>query len=216
MYRILGSLDNLGNLSLTLDASDFSILWPYEAFTSNIGYATRNWPPPPDDESFDNFERELYPKTFIHNGPTVRNGHVRNAFINCAVDKNLALAIFNTISYTGRRNESRLQNLSVRTIGGGSFTPYTDLRTCMAPVVYELSRSWEITRNSSMEGYDVSIKEMDKSFSEQRAFDMWTQRNLEEPALSVFRSLWPATDAQAWKQEWRSFPLASFDGKQNI
>lgn len=216
MYRVLGSLPKLQSLSLTLDASDYSLLWSFEAFTNNLGGATRNWPPPPDDKSFDDFERDLYPQVFIGGGPVVRNGHVRDAFINCAVDKRLALAIFNAICYSGQGNRSRLRNLTLNTIGGGSFTPYTDLPSSLATVVGEISHSWKITRNSSSEGDIISIKETDKTPREQRISNIWRQRDLEEPALSIFRSLWPATEAQDWRQEWRSFPLVSIDDLQDV
>lgn len=97
MYQILGCLSKLRDLSLALDASGYSILWSFEAFTNNLGHATRDWPPPPDNELFDDFEGELYLQVFIAHGPVVRDGHGRNAFISCAVDKSLALAIFNAI-----------------------------------------------------------------------------------------------------------------------
>ncbi|KAI5193498.1 hypothetical protein E4T38_09950 [Aureobasidium subglaciale] len=93
-YRLLGSLQNLRFLSLNLDASDMSVLWIYETAERDEYVRSGIWPPPPDDPSFNDFDREIYPRPFINHSPGIRNGHIRDAFINSALDEPLARAIF--------------------------------------------------------------------------------------------------------------------------
>ncbi|TIA30695.1 hypothetical protein D6C78_09427 [Aureobasidium pullulans] len=93
-YRLLGSLQNLRFLSLNLDASDMSVLWIYETAERDEYVRSGIWPPPPDDPSFNDFDREIYPRSFINHSPGIRNGHIRDAFINSALDEPLARTIF--------------------------------------------------------------------------------------------------------------------------
>lgn len=209
-YRTLGSLPKLRHLALTLDASDYSVLWSYEALKNYNRRMTGIWPLPPNDLSFDDFDQQIYPETFINNGPRVRNGHIRDAFINCAIDECLARAIFHEILAGRQVGQARLECVQLQAIGGGEFTAYTTVRQSLATVVDELSRSWMMTCDYGDHGEDkMTVKEVGRHHSPQMTSGPWGHRGLEEPAISIFKRVWPNSSEEDWRRQWYSYPLSS-------
>jgi len=209
-YRTLGSLPKLRHLALTLDASDYSVLWSFEAINNDNRSMTGSWPPPPDDSSFNDFDQQIYPETFIYNGPRVRNGHIRDAFINCAIDEWLARAIFDEILAGRQSSQARLQCVQLQVMGGGEFTSQVAVRQSLATVVDELSRSWTMTRDCRDDGEDkMMVREVERHHSSQMRSGPWGHRELEEPVMSIFRRVWPSSREGNWRRKWHSYPLSS-------
>lgn len=99
-----------------MDVSDYTINGPdaISAFNNNGGGEVLK---APNDSSFDDFDQQSFSKWNAWRNP--RKGHIRDAFINSAVDETLARSIFRTIS-SGKPNGSvTLERLKVRVSGGG-------------------------------------------------------------------------------------------------
>ena len=109
IYKTLASLPKLQNLFLTLDASDCAILIDGDEDDET-----------PNDPSFDDFDQQFFddPRG-LYRKP--RNGHVRDAFINSALDETLARAIFWSISTAKPSGALPLERLKLRMTGGGCF-----------------------------------------------------------------------------------------------
>jgi hypothetical protein len=114
MYRTLGSFPYLQCLALYLDASNLAIGWRVDDDSvSDYGDA-------PNDPSFDSFDQLFYPLV-LDNLRKPRNGHVRDCFINQAVDEALAQSIFAVIAAGKSRDALKLQTLELESGGGGTF-----------------------------------------------------------------------------------------------
>lgn len=209
-YRMLGSLPRLSHLDLTLDASDYSVLWSWEASHNDGGRGTRSWPDPPTDSSFDDFDQQIYPQTFIGSGPQARNGHIRHTLINCAIDERLARAIVREILAGRQGSYTRLKSVQIQPVGGGEFTSQVAVPFTLATVIDEISRSWVITCNYDDEKEDkMALREIKTHHSPQMRYGPWSNEGLEEPAMSVFRQVWPDDGEGDWRREWHSYPLSS-------
>lgn len=114
LYKTLGSLPMLRNLALTLDASNRAVMGEDDGETDED-----NVPETPGDPTFDEFDQQLCEYDF-GGLRRPRNGHIRDALINSALDEALACAIFRAVS-SGKPNGScvPLQRLKVSTRGGG-------------------------------------------------------------------------------------------------
>lgn len=160
-YRMLGSLPSLSHLALALDASDYSVLWSWEASHNDNGRGTRTWPDPPTDPSFDDFDKQVYPQTFIGSGPQARNGHIRHTLINCAIDECLARGIVREILAGRQGSYTRLKSVQLQPVGGGEFTSQVAVPFTLATVIDEISRSWVITCDSKDRKEDeMAVKEV--------------------------------------------------------
>ncbi|RFU32800.1 hypothetical protein B7463_g3562, partial [Scytalidium lignicola] len=103
-YRTLGSLPKLQYLRLMLDASNSSAM--YEDDDDDIPLDDDDERlVTPNDPSFDEFDQQFFDWPGTYRFP--RNGHLRDMFINCALDEALASAIFRIISSTKLDNNLR-------------------------------------------------------------------------------------------------------------
>jgi hypothetical protein len=211
-YRLLGSLENLRFLSLNLDASDMSVLWIYETAERDEYVRSGLWPPPPDDPTFNDFDREIYPRTFIGHGPGIRNGHMRDAFINSALDESLARTIFNIISSAGSPSRPKLERMNLHTSGGGVFTTQTSLHPYIAMIVKELGRSWVLERSRRDDRRDEIIaceaSQIRAGLSSSNIDPSWSKA-LHNPEREVFKRIWPYEEETKWRNAWHSYPLTS-------
>ena len=91
-YAKLGSLLILQDLSLTLDCSDARVLAEQEGDDDPDAKLES-----PNDPSFDDFDLHML-LVNLNCSRYPRKGHVRDAFINCAVDGELARSIFGAVS----------------------------------------------------------------------------------------------------------------------
>lgn len=208
-YRILGSLPRLQTIKVFLDASDFEVLrepdWLDEVDDDDdvIDYDT------PSDPSFDAFDRQRFDGPI--GGPWLkpRNGHIRDAFINSAVDRRLALCIFRTISAAKQQCGSLLrplEELVLVPLGGGNFGTGSSLST-VTDVVREVGRCWRLKRNVRDDRRDEIVVE---ELRNPDGMPSGGGRDLGRDVEPIFRRIWPGggRGCSDWKHDWQSWPLA--------
>lgn len=187
ILRAIGRIPHLTHLTITLDASDRTLLSsPSGAFLA------------PSHSSFSTFDNETFPTCFS-SGKEVRNGHIRDALINSAIDASLAKAIFSTIlSGTPEGRTSSLRRLSLKADGGGSFGTSTHNRM-VNMIADEVGRKLIVERSGDGdEGLAVHRVEVDTWWLE-------PGDELTSSVEPVFRSIWPGEGD--WWNEWNAFPL---------
>lgn len=96
-YKALSSIQILQYISLVLDTSNHSILSGDALVDFDDEDDDAEYPEAPNDSSFDGFDQQFFERSYM-SWQDPRNGHIHDAFINSAVDKTLARAIFWTIS----------------------------------------------------------------------------------------------------------------------
>ncbi|KAM0511040.1 hypothetical protein ACHAPE_010301 [Trichoderma viride] len=206
MYALLGSLPMLQDLSLTLDCSDTRVL------------AEQEWDDDPDaklespnDPSFDEFDQQIFMVKLDYNRYP-RKGHVRDAFINCAVDGDLARSIFGAIS-SGKNKSTRpllLSRLKINVIGGCNFgTNFRDSILCT--VIDELSRSWIIERSPGKAGNGKEELEAYERTNKTQQQNPLHSNSLHPDVDEIFQRIWPKNGRKDlnWRKQWYSLPLAN-------
>ena len=195
IYRSLSEIQHLQVLFLTLDCSDWRV--------------TRS-DTPTDDPSFDEDDRKLYSAENLR----IKRGHVRETFINCAVDETLARSIWETIC---RKKVGKwLESLKLYTTGGGSFGE-RGYDHHLTQIVENLSRSWLIERGGRGDEETSHVKELSQRSREarekrpHRPGDLLYGSESEvsgRPVLQIFRRIWGRKEgSKDWSEDWASFPL---------
>lgn len=201
-YKALGHLPRLQYLHLKLDASDYTLLAEREE-DGDDGIESIGTP---DDPSFNEFDQQ-YCQTKFHNSRYPRNGHIRDAFINSALDRHLAYAIYQTIYSERQPDFTPLRRMEVEGIGGGQFhvrDTYLQWSEFLS-VFGRLARSCCITRVIGEDGnFEILVKS--SGASHDSAVDL-EPKPLRSWLEEIFRRLWPAK-SQRWWEDWHSFPLA--------
>jgi len=208
IYKSFGKIKGLKSLFLTLDCSDWQV--------------TRD-PDSRNDVLFDAADRETNELLSF-----LKNGHLRETLINCAVDKILAQSIWEIICQS--KAGQKLESLKLWTTGGGHWG--SNRYSCdIIDVVRNLSRSWLIERVARDDGDSINIKELGRRAREasdqeltkrymryQRPLEYWREEKdtvLElwyitkhtEP-VEAFRRIWPAKKGSMdWREDWSSLPL---------
>ena len=198
IYRSFGKMERLQVLFLTLDCSNWQV---------TRGSASMN------DPSFDENDHRFY----SNERGRLKRGHVRETFINCAVDEMLARSIWETISRD--KAGKRLESLKLYTTGGGNFggnTRYNDI----SKVVDNLSRSWLVEKGVRDDEDILSVRELGRGAREARDKEVtaFIDRHFKgdrtgstlphHSAVHIFRRIWPNKESsKAWRQDWASFPL---------
>ncbi|KAH8897371.1 hypothetical protein GQ53DRAFT_887765, partial [Thozetella sp. PMI_491] len=198
IYRSFGKMESLQRLFLTVDCSDWRVM---RGDTST------------DELSFDEDDRTLYSGDSEEDS-LLRRGHVREAFMNCAVDETLARSIWETIcrDKTGRK----LETLKLYTTGGGSFGDRS-YRHDISEIFDNLSRSWLIERCVRDDKDSSHVKELTGRTSEACNERATSPVNIvyrgsspipERTALHIFHRIWPRKDgSRNWREDWASLPL---------
>lgn len=220
-YKALGRFPRLRHVTLTLDASPPRWLRvegapPSENPTANT-YTNV-------EDHYDEYDAEL-----LLDGPwPFRRGHVRDVFVNSAVDETLARDIFDVIAstrMTGHPSQRSLfDTMIIRVVGGTDFCggmmtgpPGRDLR----PYITNLARDWFLERGVRDDAPDlVHVVELgrtkrEESDSEERGhvFRNETLLRRDNGYLEIFRRLWPAArsvpaqGSSDWRDDWKSWPL---------
>ncbi|KAI9932454.1 hypothetical protein MW887_008695 [Aspergillus wentii] len=190
MYKLIGSLECLQRASLTLDASNYDVLW-------NDGPAET-----PTDETFDEFDKQFCTvNSALTRHP--RNGHVRDAIINSAVDQHLASDIFDAISSGKPDGCLPLEELILRVQGGGKFWSDT-WASALDRMVRHFPREWIVKRNQRDDSPSslvmTEIRQTDDEDEDPLDLPPW----LEE----IFRRIWPEKrEGSKWWEDWASMPL---------
>jgi len=133
----------------------------------------------------------------------VKKGNVREALINCAVDKKLACSIWETI--TKNKTSKRLEQLKLWTRTGVSFFPHSNTNGMISRELHFMARSWLIERSPRDDTKEITVKELLQHARE----DYELQHGWTDPVHNeVFHSIWPQKeDSRNWWNDWSSFPL---------
>jgi hypothetical protein len=194
-YEALGRFASLVELELYLECSE----------------PQRHLDEPEEDE--DNFYRQVY--TPDPDGcPQVYYSHVRDALVNSAIDKALAISIWDIIS--ANRSGRALERLRINSGGGdclgGTVADYLPERA------RHMSRSFQLTKSERDDRNDVRIYEIgggwrkwrDKNEREKEA--EMIKKGIEYSGYSkmksLFERLWPPKSGSLdWRDDWSSYPL---------
>lgn len=196
LYTSLARIRPLQSLFLTLDCSNWRV---------------RRDPDLEDEAWFDEDDKEKF------DGPwrALRRGHVRQSFINCAVDETLARSIWDVIAT--QKDGKRLLSLKLHTTGAMNFGMPGQVSR-MADIVRHLSRSWLVERGVRDDDQDaLHIRELglearkarDKELQDKFEAEVGAQ-DYDKPhaGVQVFRRIWPEREAgRPWKDDWTSYSL---------
>lgn len=205
-YATLGSLPKLQDLSLTLDCSDTRVLAEQEGDDDPDAKLES-----PNDPSFDEFDQQMLLAQLDYSRYP-RRGHVRDAFINCAVDGDLARSIFTAVSLGKDKGASSLllSRLKISVTGGCNFgTNRSDY--ILSIVVNELSRSWIVERNPRevRDGaQELTVYECTSKTQQQHPLQ---RDDLDPEVYKIFQRIWltNSRDSKSWRKQWHSLPLLS-------
>jgi len=184
VYKALGTLSGVQKLSLELDPFEFSAAMA-------------------DDEyRFREFDRQFY--DYRSSYSDLRNGHVRLAFINRALDENLARAIYQTISSTRTSGALPLRKLKLSVTGRGVFRKL--VIPSIQDVLEHIGRSWLLMRNPRDDRSDELLVRELGGYERGGTHRMPLARDVEV----VFRKVWPKRRKGGgdWRDDWHSWPLA--------
>lgn len=205
-YRALGRLSQLQRLDLHLDTSPPGFACNPE--TGETTYTSRHtaieaWF---DDEDAKTIDGSLSPH---------RQGHIRDVFINSAIDATLARSIFDIIDAAKGNTPGvrRLERLELCASGGKEFPEMDGPRPAWAPLkpfLAALDRRWLVERDVRDDSRGVvHVRETDAknrkgSLEFYRAAD--ARRN--EYYFGLWRRTWPVErDGSEWWDDWESYPL---------
>ncbi|KAI1107877.1 hypothetical protein F4804DRAFT_296215 [Jackrogersella minutella] len=197
VYRELGKFPKLEHLCLEMDA-----LLPPRVRGKDV----------PPDPSFNNYDRE--PSTLRH----YKKGHIRDFFINNAMDDDLALAIFKMISKIKQRNYlAPLEKLEISFVRDEDSHEAHKVSSYLGKYATALSRPWQVKRRPRGNSSRSPIAwEVDKGTRKLQEKNHDKARNMlgNEPDLaeqeSIFRRIWPEQwEGSNWREDWESWPLSS-------
>ena len=166
-----------------------------------------------EDPSFDDYHQRLVqPREGDWTRP--RNGHVRDALINSALDETLARAIFNCISSGKPHGASRLEQLKLQPKGGANFgEPFMECVRGLREAVASIGRSWVLVRSVRDDCPDIvtatEFNRRQRELSDSVDIDK-DARDVLANVEEVFRTLWPARQGATgkWQNDWHSWPLS--------
>lgn len=188
IYKSFGKMENLRSLFIILDCSEWRLTRDYTYQPSFDG---------PDDETCESMWG-------------IKKGHLRDTFMNCAVDETLARSIWKTICQ--HKLGRQLRSLKLWTTGGGKFGQYSSdsYHSDIVDIVNNLSRAWLIELDV---GDEVDVKEIGRRAREMRDHKLHGLYNLGKPfeeseVVQIFRRIWPRKEgSEDWREDWSSLPL---------
>lgn len=196
IYKSFGKMECLQSLFLTLDCSEWRLT---DDASYKQGFA---------DEEESKLSLKLSDLEFL------REDHLRDIFINCAVDETLARSIWEIICQ--HKVGKQLESLKLWTRGGGSFGNF-DHSYEIDKVVGNLSRSWLIER---VVGDVLNVRELGRGAREMRDQEL-TDRYKSKAGLDrtgfysepeivfgVLHRIWARKEgSRDWREDWSSLPL---------
>ncbi|EZG03539.1 hypothetical protein H106_06987 [Trichophyton rubrum CBS 735.88] len=208
MYKVLGSMARLAYLDLLLVVEDPKFR------LGGCGKA----PDIPSDPSFDDFDKEFYPQITLGYYKCPRKGHLRDGFINSALDADLVSSIFRTINSAKPDISVLLKKMTIR-VDTTEFT--NDIHDRGASTLYYnvlryLGVEWTVERNYSDLTMDnlIAIRTGKNRIEWDRCFQSFGDTCLDLGA--VFHNLWPSKGGSSEANDWHSFPLATGDNEAEI
>jgi hypothetical protein len=144
----------------------------------------------------------------------VKKGHLKDHFINSAVDEGLARSIWMKI--TQNKTGKRLERLKLWTKGAFHTGPVEYALPTL--LTKSTARSWLIERSPRDDREEVTVKElMQRAREEQRPFVPAAEHRdpnatgaskFVSEVLETFESIWPPKpDSRDWRDDWASFPF---------
>lgn len=204
MYTALGRLGRLRRLSLLL------LVW----------VPTRGLPVPPSYNEFESRELSCL--------APYRVGHLRDAFIDAAVDEKLARAIFHTIRARNRPSHPSLQYLQLDVAGWQEFCGRESM--VLDKYFLHIGLSWLLNWDPRDTHHDellaqelgrderlANAKMDDENFAEDHCElkpvyrSLWPHHSRDDgpPGETPERLLEPGVLEDGWRGDWHSFPLYS-------
>lgn len=196
LYRSLARIRPLQSLFLTLDCSNWRV-------RRETDLKDEAWFDEDDKKKFDGPWRAL------------KRGHVRQSFINCAVDETLARSIWDVIAT--HKDGRRLLSLKLHTTEAMNFGMPGQVGR-MVDIVHHLSRSWLIERGVRDDEQDaLRVRELGLEARKARDKELKDKFEAEGGAedyenthagVQVFRRIWPEKEVgRPWMDDWTSYPL---------
>lgn len=196
-YKALGEFPSIEKLSLELDCS-MPLPGP-----SSIEMM---------DQPLDEFDKQVYSST---SGHEILNVHLRNAFINAAVDEKLGRSIWEVVT-SSQSPDGRLSCLQIYPYGGG----ISGSRDLPSSKFRQLMLCLRVTRGSwERSGDPIDVSEIgrgrrEKSDREQRLRDgkmIQKLGRLDKDSLcedAIMQRIWPSSsECPDWRRDWSSWPL---------
>ncbi|KAK2877788.1 hypothetical protein FQN49_001186 [Arthroderma sp. PD_2] len=228
MYKALGSMARLEDLTLTLDVIDPKLLGLSakqtelknslrdNTFRSFYHYCILRYIP--NDPSFNEFNRRYCTADVDRLG---RNGYIRDGLINSAIDTNLACSIFRLINSSKPAASVPLRKMIVsisshRYIslarGDGDLEGYCRLLEYLGAKCSVEPKYSDVTGESL-----VATRTESKNLQYLPYPNSSLDDNFGPGIAPVFRRLWPAKGGKrGWRDDWHSFPLATGDDDAEI
>ena len=188
-YRVLGEcLPRLRRLAVSLD-----VPLPLEQEHRD------------DDHGLDGVGSEFYP------GSRFQISHLRNWFVNSAMDEALARSIFDTISSARPRDSTPLESFKIQFLGGFAMSHNLPGLPRLEPILAELRSSWRLVRGIRDDGRDEITAT--RSFSRIRRFRYTPSEaqplrggSVAPELCAILERIWPSR-GEAWPWKWESQPL---------
>lgn len=201
IYKVLGALPRLQTLNLTLDCADFTVCRDQDMVGNEVN---EDYDRDQSGASFDAFHQQIFQAHCASRRRQPHYGHIRDAFINSALDAKLARDIYQAISTAKGSCSVPLLQLRLRPEGGCLFGGIHEADASRT-VCDHVGRSWLLQRNPpGGDSREVVVMEVNESYRLPRA------PKLDPQTETIFRRLWPtrsdATDD--WREDWCSFPLS--------
>lgn len=182
-YRALGEFPSLEKLALELDCS---MPFPRPSSVEMM------------DQPLDEFDKQVYCCTGGHN---ILNVHLREAFINAAVDEKLARSIWDVVTSSQPPNV-RLSSLQIYPYRGG-ISGFDDIPD---QIFRQLSLCLMVTRGGWQRASDpIDVAEIGRR-SRERNDRLFKLESLREK--KIMRRIWPPkAEPPDWRRDWSSWPL---------
>lgn len=205
VYRALGKMRHLTELSIELDCGDFEI--PGQLLFTQRQREGLDPEPLGYREFDDPFEDSMWQSC-----PTFKVGHVRTALLNAAVDAALARSIWDTIQESKEDGVKPLESLKLHPTRTGAFLR---LNRALIEIFECLSRTYSLESSTGDDGDGVTVRELGKREREGRCERQQGAEKHEKvlesdssAAAKVFRHIWPKKEGSAsWHDDWSSLPL---------
>lgn len=214
LYNALGSIPRLVEVELDLKSPDRQLRRVDNPVSPDNGHMGEfDISDPSDGDQLDEFHNQNCTLQSGFRGEQmeyIKNAYVRDIFMNCALDQNLACAIFRAISAGKPKDIGRpLRQMDIRMTGGRILSCYPSIGTNnhITQSIMTVSKKWQVKRSIRDDRVSdlIAIDCDHENNSPGNMTRNYSTSNVEE----VIRRLWPGIeDMSDWKNQWHSFPLA--------
>ncbi|KAJ5093439.1 hypothetical protein N7456_009300 [Penicillium angulare] len=199
-YLQLGRIPKLRHLSINLDLTNVKLCsrqMDYPGFGPILSITAA-------DSSFDNYDLQECPEKLC-GSMVFRNGDIREALLDHAIDSVLAKSVFETIQSQKGPEDSPLESLDLHCVGTAGLINHPLGTTQIYPfasVLWTMKQPWRVTRFPYSDAQIIvqGLRPPSNVQGPERPLPSW----LEEP----FRRIWPEKQGGSnWSTDWHSLPL---------